>query len=84
MSKNREIMVSGKKLSKIARERGFKDFIIFGGSYENDERNKNDDEKALEDVFEAFCAAIFLEFDEEILYKFLYDTLIKNCEKNLI
>lgn len=55
----RVALVSGENLSKVARELGLADLIIFGKSEQS--TGKRGMKSALENVYEALVAAIFLD-----------------------
>lgn len=65
--------VNGKTLAKFALALHFDKLIRFGNN--NDNLNKN--EKILEDVFEAFVGAIFLDQGEAKVEEFLQDNVYK-------
>lgn len=66
--------VNGKTLAKFALDLQFDKLIRFGNS--KDELRKN--ENILEDVFEAFVGAIFLDQGEAKVEEFLKDNVYKN------
>lgn len=80
MTKMKVNLVSGKSLSKIAKKMGLSDCIIFGKSVEN--TGTRGLENALEDVYEALIAAIFLDGGAVECWQFVDRTLIASNIKN--
>lgn len=80
MTLDRTKMVCHASLSQMAKNLNFERFILVGLSY----NSKNISDKNYEDIFEAFCAALFLSFGEESLISFLQKTLIFYFENNLL
>lgn len=75
MTKARIKMVKQSTLAQIAKDLHFENFIL---------SNTDLVKKIYEDVFEAFCAAIYLTLGEESLRSFIHQTNIYYFEKNLI
>jgi ribonuclease-3 len=78
MTKDRILIVQGKTQVKAAKELGFdiKDVIDIGGSV----RDQIVTDKMLEDVFEAFIGAVYLDQGERKVYEILKRTLIHYYE----
>jgi ribonuclease-3 len=78
MTKDRILIVQGKTQVKAAKELGFdiKGVIDIGGSV----RDQIVTDKMLEDVFEAFIGAVFLDQGERKVYEILKRTLIHYYE----
>lgn len=66
--------VNGKTLAKFALDLQFDKLIKFGNNNEHLRKNEN----ILEDVFEAFVGAIFLDQNEAKVEDFLEDNVYKN------
>ena len=79
MSKLRSYLVCSKSLASYSREIGLVDYVRVGHSISRDQLFKSD--KILEDVFESFIGAIYLDLGLEEAYRvveyFLYEP-IKN------
>jgi ribonuclease III len=73
LTKTKLNLINGKTLSEVSREIGLSEHIIFGKGIDK----AKTDSSSTEDVFESFSAAIFLEFGEETLKKFLVEFLIE-------
>ena len=71
-------LVSGDSLAKVAEELGFADFIIFGQSEQGTGRRGL--HSALENVFEATVAALYLDGGVDAARKFLEATLITHMD----
>lgn len=71
-------LVSGDSLSKVAEELGFADFIIFGQSEQG--TGKRGLHSALENVFEAIVAALYLDGGIEAARSFLEKSLINRMD----
>ena len=67
-------LVSGQSLSRVASDLGFADFIIFGQSERGTGRRGL--HSALENVYEAVVAALFLDGGMEVAESFVADTLL--------
>lgn len=80
MTHMRVALVSGESLSRIAEELGFKDLIIFGKSEESTGRRGM--KSALENVFEALVAAVFLDGGQIRCWHFVVDTLVSKMINN--
>ena len=65
--------VRGETLSNFSKKIGLNKFILIGKTRENLKNNK----KILEDVFEAFIAAIYLDQGEEKVKEFLKDKVFE-------
>ena len=84
LSKIRINFVNGKALAQYARKYGFEDLVLMGHGQKN---NGGPNDKILEDVFEAFLGAIYLDKGYEFVYGivskiFLED--IKNVPMNVL
>ncbi|MGI6713578.1 MAG: ribonuclease III [Bacilli bacterium] len=81
MTKTRAKLVQGKNLATLARFYQFDQYIRLGQSLENSSRMISD--RILEDVFEAFFGAVYLDqglvFTVELLEKIFYDS-VKNID----
>ena len=77
MSKLRSYLVCSKSLAHYSREIGLQDYVTVGNSVSKDQLMKSD--KILEDVFESFVGAIYLDLGLEVAYdfvkRFLYDDI---------
>lgn len=67
-------LVSGSSLSEVAAQLGFADIIVFGSSETG--TGKRGLHSALENVYEAIVAALYLDGGIEAATKFVEDTLI--------
>ena len=74
-------LVSGDSLAKVAEELGFADFIIFGQSEQG--TGKRGLHSALENVFEAVVAALYLDGGIEAARGFLETTLIQHMDVSM-
>lgn len=79
MSKLRSYLVCSKSLAHYSREIGLVNFIKVGHSISFDQLTKSD--KILEDVFESFMGAIYLDLGFEIVYRVVKDFLYDAIEK---
>ena len=80
MTLDRIKMVNHHSLAKIAKDLHFEDFIMVGTSYQlNHISDKN-----YEDIFEAFCAALYLTNGEAKLKIFITNTIIKYYENKML
>lgn len=68
--------VNGENLSKFTIELGLDNLIRFGNNNETLRKNK----KILEDIFESFVAAIYLDLGEKAVMKFLETSVFKFIE----
>lgn len=79
MSKLRSYLVCSKALANYSRSIGLIDYIKVGHSISKDQLNKSD--KILEDVFESFMGAIYLDLGYDVTRKviknFLYEPIKK-------
>ena len=85
MTNERIKMVDHDALCQVAKDLNFKKFILVGASYRyGDEDNETEEISPAnyEDIFEAFCAAIYLTYGQETLTKFINKTLIHYYENN--
>lgn len=73
-------MVNHHSLAKIAKDLHFEDFIMVGTSYHLDHIS----DKNYEDIFEAFCAALYLTNGENKLKIFITNTIIKYYESKML
>lgn len=78
LTKLKSSLVSTHALADFAREYHFQDYIRVGNSFN---RNLKDCDNILEDVFEAFVGAIFLDKGFVIVRKFLISTLYRDIQK---
>lgn len=65
--------VNGKHLAQFTVELGLDNLIRFGNNNETLRKN----EKILEDIFESFVGAIYLDLGEDAVKEFLVDTVFK-------
>ena len=80
MTLDRIKMVNHNSLTKLAKALHFEKFILVGSSYQlNHISDKN-----YEDIFEAFCAALYLTNGEIKLKHFLSNTIIKYYENKML
>lgn len=82
MSKLRSHLVCSKSLANYSRKYGIYEFIHIGHSISEEQLLKSD--KILEDVFEAFIGAIYLDLDIEVAYRVVYDILHDDIEQTNI
>lgn len=80
MTLDRKNMVCHETLSTIAKKLKFEQYILVGTSYNLTQIS----DKNYEDVFEAFCAALYLTFGQEELTKFIKRTIIYYFENKLL
>ena len=73
LTRQRTKLVCGKTLSKVAKEMQFDRFIIMDERGMNNEWNKNT--KVLEDAYEAFIGALYLDQGLEITRKWILNSL---------
>ena len=78
MSKTRSYLVCSKSLANYCRKYGIPEFIHTGHSISKEQLSKSD--KILEDVFEAFVGAIYLEQGIEIAYRVVYDIFFEDIK----
>ena len=71
MSKLRSFLVCSKSLANYSRKYNIHEFIRIGHSITREQLSKSD--KILEDVFEAFIGAIYLDQGIEIAYRIIKD-----------
>ena len=74
MTHMRVALVSGDNLSKVAEELGLSDLIIFGKSEQS--TGKRGMKSALENVYEALVAAVFLDGGQIRCWHFALDTVV--------
>ena len=74
-------LVSGSSLSKVAEELGFADFIIFGQSEQG--TGKRGLHSALENVFEALVAALYLDGGIDVARAFVSRTLVTHMSADM-
>lgn len=74
-------LVSGETLSKVANELGFADFIIFGSSERGTGRRGL--HSALENVYEAVVAALYLDSGMDTVREFIARTLLDHMDINM-
>ena len=82
MSKLRSFLVCSKALANYARKFNINDFIHIGHSISQEQLAKSD--KILEDVFEAFIGAIYLDQGIEVAYKVVKDILFDDIKNTNI
>ena len=80
MTHMRVAIVSGENLSKIAKELGLADLIIFGKSEQS--TGIRGMKSALENVYEALVAAVFLDGGQIRVWHFILDTLVDKMIDN--
>ncbi len=68
MTKMRSELVQTKGLAKYAKQLQFQDYIQFGRSLKNDDRQN---ERFLEDVFEAFVGALYIDLGIDVARHFI-------------
>lgn len=78
MSKCRSFLVCSKALANYARKYGIYEFIHIGHSISREQLAKSD--KILEDVFEAFVGAIYLDQGVDVAYRFVKDVLFEDIK----
>ncbi len=71
-------LVSGASLSEVAEKLGFADIIVFGSSETGTGRRGL--HSALENVYEAVVAALYLDGGREVAERFVTDTLIPRMD----
>jgi ribonuclease-3 len=79
MSAARAMIVQSKTLIKAGYELELEKYMLTGASIKN---MKIFPEKIIEDCFESLCAAIYLDNNENTLYKLLKRTIIHYYETN--
>lgn len=77
MTKMRSELVQKKGLARYAKQLGLSDYIQFGRSLKSDERQN---ERFLEDVFEAFIGALYLDLGIDEATRFLTHIFKKDIE----
>ena len=82
MSKLRSFLVCSKALANYARKFNINNFIHIGHSISQEQLAKSD--KILEDVFEAFIGAIYLDQGIEVAYKVVKDILFDDIKNTNI
>lgn len=80
MTHMRVAIVSGENLSKIAKDLGLSDLIIFGKSEQS--TGIRGMKSALENVYEALVAAVFLDGGQIRCWHFVLDTLVDKMIDN--
>ncbi len=78
LTKLKSSLVSTHSLADFAREYHFEDYIRVGNSFS---RKVSECDNVLEDVFEAFIGAMFLDKGFVIVRKFLISTLYRDIQK---
>ena len=79
MSKLRSYLVCSKSLAQLARDIGLVEYIRVGHSISKDQLYKSD--KILEDVFESFMGAIYLDLGLDVAYRIIKDLLYDAIEQ---
>lgn len=79
MSKLRSFLVCSKSLANYSRKYHIHELIRIGHSISKEQLEKSD--KILEDVFEAFIGAIYLDQDIEVAYRVVKKILYEDVEK---
>lgn len=79
MSKLRSYLVCSKSLAQLARDIGLVEYIRVGHSISRDQLYKSD--KILEDVFESFMGAIYLDLGLDVAYRIIKDLLYEAIEQ---
>ena len=79
MSKLRSYLVCSKSLAQLARDIGLVEYIRVGHSISRDQLYKSD--KILEDVFESFMGAIYLDLGLDAAYRIIKDLLYDAIEQ---
>jgi len=74
-------LVAGSSLSRVAEDLGFADVIVFGSSEAG--TNRRGLHSALENVYEAVVAALFLDGGMDVAYQFVERTLIPHMNKDM-
>lgn len=77
LTKLKNALVSSHALANFAREYKFEEYIRVGNSFSN---NISKSDSLLEDVFEAFVGALFLDQGFQYTRKFLIKTLYSNIQ----
>lgn len=80
MSHMRVAFVSGDNLSKVSKELGLEDMIIFGKSEQS--TGKRGLKSALENVYEALVAAVFLDGGQIQCWRFVVRTIVDKMINN--
>lgn len=78
LTKLKSSLVSSSALSSRARMHNFHDYIKVGNSFNGDISKSN---KLLEDVFEAFIGALFLDLGFKLTRKFIISFLYKDIQR---
>lgn len=78
LTKLKSALVSTKSLADFAREYHFDEYVRVGHSFA---RNIHESDNVLEDVFEAFIGAMFLDQGFVNVRKFLISTLYRDIQK---
>lgn len=78
LTKLKSSLVNTHSLADFAREYHFEDYVRVGNSFS---RNVKECDNILEDVFEAFVGAMFLDKGFVIVRKFLISTLYRDIQK---
>lgn len=82
MSKLRSYLVCSKSLANYSRKYHIDDYIRIGHSITREQLSKSD--KILEDVFEAFIGALYLDQDIGVTYRIIEQILYKDIEQTKI
>ena len=82
MSKLRSYLVCSKSLANYSRKYHIDDYIRIGHSITREQLSKSD--KILEDVFEAFIGALYLDQDVGVTYRIIEQILYKDIEQTKI
>ena len=78
MSKLRSYLVCSKSLANYSRSMNLQDYVTVGNSVSKEQLLNSD--KILEDVFESFVGAIYLDLGLEVAYKFVESYLYDDIE----
>lgn len=78
LTKLKSALVSTHSLADFARELHFHEYVRVGNSFS---RNVKDSDNVLEDIFEAFVGAMFLDQGFSNVRKFLITTLYRDIQK---
>ena len=82
MSKLRSYLVCSKSLANYSRKYHIDDYIRIGHSITREQLSKSD--KILEDVFEAFIGAIYLDQDIGVTYRIIEQILYEDIKQTKI
>ena len=82
MSKLRSYLVCSKSLANYSRKYHINDYIRIGHSITREQLAKSD--KILEDVFEAFIGALYLDQDIGVTYRIIEQILYKDIKQTKI